>query len=181
MATIIVLIQHSEKWTEENCYVEYSIDGIVDPSTDYIYSVSDEGKTYIVCLEKKTCSCNRFQVDGISCAHAWRVLKKKLLPNEYCSYFYKPETILKTYEVHVHPLPDKSEWNIHEHIATEVVLPPKYKRPPGRPKKQREKSFSELSKRKGRNSCSTCGQRGHNRQFMLNCNTECIGPNTSHY
>jgi len=80
-----------------------------------------------------------------------------MLPDEYCSDFYKPETILKTYEVHAYPLPDKSEWNIHEHIATEVVLPPKYKRHPGRPKKQREKSFSELSKRKGTNSCSTCG------------------------
>ncbi|KAG5624668.1 hypothetical protein H5410_009886 [Solanum commersonii] len=91
MATITVLIRHSEKWSEENCYVEYSIDMIlvlkgyasysdlwryVVPSIDYIYLVSDEGKTYIVCLEKKTCSCNRFQVDGISCAHAWRVLKK---------------------------------------------------------------------------------------------------------
>ncbi|KAG5618447.1 hypothetical protein H5410_018271 [Solanum commersonii] len=141
MATITVLIRHFKKWSEENCYVEYSIDRIlVVPSIDYIYSVSDEGKTYIVCLEKKTCSCNRFQVDRISCAHAWR-----------------PETILKTYEVHVYPLPDKSEWNILEHIATEVVLPPKYKRHPGRPKKQREKSFSELSKRKGTNSCSTCG------------------------
>ncbi|KAH0660439.1 hypothetical protein KY289_029187 [Solanum tuberosum] len=137
----------------------------VVPSTDYIYSVSDEGESYIVCLEKKTCSCNRFQVDGIPCAHAWRVLNKKhMLPDEYCSDFYKPETILRTYEVPVYPLPDKSEWNIPEHIDTEVVLPPKYKRPPGRPKKQREKSFSEFSKRKGTNSCSTCGQRGHNRR-----------------
>jgi len=29
MATITVLIRHSGKWSEENCYVEYSIDGIV--------------------------------------------------------------------------------------------------------------------------------------------------------
>ncbi|KAH0724524.1 hypothetical protein KY284_000389 [Solanum tuberosum] len=29
MATITVLIRHSRKWSEENCYVEYSIDGIV--------------------------------------------------------------------------------------------------------------------------------------------------------
>ncbi|KAG5582692.1 hypothetical protein H5410_053319 [Solanum commersonii] len=92
MATITVLIRHSEKWSEENCYVEYSIDRIlvlkeyasysdlwryVVLSIDHIYSVSDEGKTYIVCLKKKTCSCNRFQVDGISCTHAWRVLEKK--------------------------------------------------------------------------------------------------------
>ncbi|XP_069148154.1 uncharacterized protein [Solanum lycopersicum] len=80
---------------------------MVAPSTDYVYSVSDEGKSYI------------------------------------------RGTILKTYEVPIYPLPDKGEWNIPEHIATEVVLPPKFKLPPGRPKKQREKSFSELSKRKG--------------------------------
>ncbi|XP_049391471.1 uncharacterized protein LOC125855829 [Solanum stenotomum] len=80
-------------------------------STDYVYSVSDEGKTYIC----------------------------------------------------VYPLPDNSEWNIPKHIANEVVLPPKYKRPPGRPKKQREKSFSKWSKRKGTN-CSACGQRDHNRR-----------------
>ena len=76
----------------------------------------------------------------------------------------KRGTILKTYGVPIYPLPDKGEWNIPEHIATEVVLPPKFKRPPGRPKKQLEKSFSELSKRKGTNSCSTCGQQGHNRR-----------------
>ena len=91
-----------------------------------------------------------FQVDGISCSHAWSVLNKnRMLPEEYCSEFYKRGTILKTYEVPIYPLPDKGEWNIPEHIATEVVLPPKFKLPPGRPKKQREKSFSELSKRKG--------------------------------
>ncbi|XP_027774853.1 uncharacterized protein LOC114078357 [Solanum pennellii] len=137
----------------------------VAPSTDYVYSVSDEGKSYIVCLEKKTCSCNMFQVDGIPCSHAWSVLNKnRMLQEEYCLDFYKRGTILKTYEVPVYPLPDKSEWNIPEHIATEVVLPPKFKRPPGRPKKQREKSLCELSKRKGTNSCSTCGQQGHNRR-----------------
>ena len=29
MATICVLIRHSGKWSDENCYVEYNIDGIV--------------------------------------------------------------------------------------------------------------------------------------------------------
>ncbi|KAG5583713.1 hypothetical protein H5410_044147 [Solanum commersonii] len=29
MATITILIRHSGKWSEENFYVEYSIDGIV--------------------------------------------------------------------------------------------------------------------------------------------------------
>ncbi|KAG5586490.1 hypothetical protein H5410_046924 [Solanum commersonii] len=29
MTRIIVLIRHSEKWNEKNCYIKYSIDGIV--------------------------------------------------------------------------------------------------------------------------------------------------------
>lgn len=98
-------------------------------STDCIYLVSDEGKTYILCLEKKTCSCNRFQVDGIPCVHAWRVLKENILLDEYCSHFYLAETIFKTYEAHVSSS-EQSEWNLLEHTATEVVLPPKYKRHP---------------------------------------------------
>ncbi|WMV54962.1 hypothetical protein MTR67_048347 [Solanum verrucosum] len=144
-------------------YLLYSLQ--VVPSTDYIYSVSDEGKSFIVCLENKSCTCKRFQMDGIPCPHAWAVLNNKnMLPDAYCSDFYKPKTVLKTYEVPVYPLPDVTEWNVPEHIAEEIVLPPRYKRPPGRPKKQRDKSFSELSKRKGTNSCSRCGNRGHNKR-----------------
>ncbi|KAG5627947.1 hypothetical protein H5410_013165 [Solanum commersonii] len=138
---------------------------LVVPSTDYIYSVSDEGKSFIVCLGNRSCTCKRFQMDGIPCPHAWAVLNNKnMLPDAYCSDFYKPKTVLKTYEVPVYPLPDVTEWNVPEHIAEEIVLPPRYKRPPGRPKKQRDKSFSELSKRKGTNSCSRCGNRGHNKR-----------------
>ncbi|XP_015160621.1 uncharacterized protein [Solanum tuberosum] len=142
-----------------------SIRMMVVPSTDYIYSVNDKGKSFIVCLENKSCTCKRFQMDGIPCPHAWAVLNNKnMLPDAYCSDFYKPKTVLKTYEAPVYPLPDVTEWNVPEHIAEEIVLPPRYKRPPGRPKKQRDKSFSELSKRKGTNSCSRCGNRGHNKR-----------------
>ncbi|KAG5629271.1 hypothetical protein H5410_000988 [Solanum commersonii] len=142
-----------------------SIRMMVVPSTDYIYSVSDEGKSFIVCLENRSCTCKRFQMDGIPCPHAWAVLNNKnMLPDAYCSDFYKPKTVLKTYEVPVYPLPDVTEWDVPEHIAEEIVLPPRYKRPQGRPKKQRDKSFSELSKRKGTNSCSRCGNRGHNKR-----------------
>ena len=68
-------------------------------------------------MEKNNCTCNKFEVDEIPCIHAWRVLNKNdMLPDEYCSDFYKPEAILKTCEVRVYPRPDKSEWNIPEHI-----------------------------------------------------------------
>lgn len=138
------------------------------PSCDYIYSVSDEGKQHIVCLENKSCSCRRFQVEEISCAHAWAVLKSKnILPDEYCSDLYNPKIILKIYEVPVYPLSHITEQNVPEHITEEVVLPQKYKRPPRRPKKQRYKSYREIKGKKSSNSCTTCGSFGYNEQYYF--------------
>ncbi|XP_019235373.1 PREDICTED: uncharacterized protein LOC109215716 [Nicotiana attenuata] len=117
----------------------------VVPSTEYLHTVNDGGRNYTVCLLERKCVCGRFQVDELPCPHAWAVLKSKfLMPEEYCSNYYKPNTIVMTYDVPVYPLPDRNDWNIPAHVAEEVVLPPKWKRPPGRPKKKRDKSLSEL-------------------------------------
>ncbi|XP_019224697.1 PREDICTED: uncharacterized protein LOC109206332 [Nicotiana attenuata] len=116
-----------------------------------------------VCLLERKCVCGRFQIDELPCPHAWAVLKSKfLMPEEYCSNYYKSSTIVMTYDVPVYPLPDKNDWNMPEHVAEEVVLPPKWKRPPGRPKKKRDKTLSELLQPKNQHSCSICGQGGHN-------------------
>ncbi|XP_060190841.1 uncharacterized protein LOC132620161 [Lycium barbarum] len=91
-------------------------------------------------------------------------MTKNLVAEDYCSDLFKPETVLKTYDVPVDPLPDKREWNIPKNILEDVILPPRYKRPPGRPKKRRDKPLSELLFGKSRHACSTCGQLGHNRR-----------------
>ncbi|XP_070013984.1 uncharacterized protein [Nicotiana sylvestris] len=130
----------------------------VVPSTEYLYTVNDGGGNYTVCLLERKCVCGRFQIDELPCPHAWAVLKSKfLMPEEYCSSYYKPSTIVMTCDVPVYPLPNKNNWNIPEHVAEEVVLPPKWKRPPGRPKKKRDKNLSELLLPKNQHSCSICG------------------------
>ncbi|XP_060194942.1 uncharacterized protein LOC132624134 [Lycium barbarum] len=136
----------------------------VEPSTEFVYTVHDGGRRFILNLNNKTCSCHMFQLDEILCLHAWAVIKKKnLVADDYCSDLFKPETVLKTYDVPVDPLPDEREWNIPKFILEDVVLPPRYKRPPGRPKKRRDKPSSELLAGKNRHACSTCGQLGHNK------------------
>ncbi|XP_047269181.1 uncharacterized protein LOC107857343 [Capsicum annuum] len=55
------------------------------------------------------------------------VEEKNLEPDNYCSDFYKPNSVLETYEVQIFPLPDRSTWKIPNYILTEVVLPPKYR------------------------------------------------------
>nr|XP_016468508.1 PREDICTED: uncharacterized protein LOC107791034 [Nicotiana tabacum] len=136
----------------------------VVPSTEYLHTVNDGGRNYTVCMLERKCVCGRFQVDELSCPHAWAVLKSKfLMPEEYCSNYYKSNTVVMTYDVHVYPLPDRYDWNIPAHVAEEVVLPPKWKKPLGKPKKKRNKPLSELLQPKSQHSCSICGQGGHNK------------------
>ncbi|XP_019255311.1 PREDICTED: uncharacterized protein LOC109233919 [Nicotiana attenuata] len=98
----------------------------VVPSTEYLHTVNDEGRHYTICFLEKKCSCGRFQVNELSCPHAWTVLKSKcLMPEDYCSDYYKPKSVVMTYEVPVYPSPDRKKWNIPAHVADEVVLPPK--------------------------------------------------------
>ncbi|XP_070008238.1 uncharacterized protein [Nicotiana sylvestris] len=134
------------KKVEYKCIQIQTVDHYtVVPSTEYLHIVNDGGRNYTVCLLERKCVCGRFQIDELPCPHAWAILKSKfLMPEEYCSSYYKPSTIVMTYDVPVYPLPDKNDWNIPEHVAEEVVLPPKWKRPPGRPKKKRDKNLSEL-------------------------------------
>ncbi|KAH0705967.1 hypothetical protein KY285_010491 [Solanum tuberosum] len=77
--------------------------------------------------------------------------------------YYKPSTLISTYEIPIGPLPDEEDWNIPDSVLNEVVLPPKYKRPPGRPKKSRHKNMSEKIS-SSTNCCGQCGQEGHNRR-----------------
>ncbi|XP_059310574.1 uncharacterized protein LOC132061914 [Lycium ferocissimum] len=141
----------------------------VEASTEYVYTVNDGPRRFIIDLKRKTCSCRMFQMDEIPCSHAWAVLKSKnLTADAYCSELFKPNTVVNTYDVPIDPLPDDSEWNVPTHILEEVVLPPRYKRPPGRPKKKRDKPLMELMIGKRRNACSTCGRLGHNRRSCGN-------------
>ncbi|XP_075077382.1 uncharacterized protein LOC142164105 [Nicotiana tabacum] len=141
----------------------------VVPSTEYLHTVNDGGRNYTVCLLERKCICGTFQVDELPCPHAWAVLKSKfIMPEEYCSNYYKPNIVVMTYGVSVYPLSDRNDWNISEHIAEEVLLPPKWKRPPGKPKKKRDKSLSELLQPKNQHSCSICGQGGHNKRTCRN-------------
>ncbi|XP_055802155.1 uncharacterized protein LOC129871277 [Solanum dulcamara] len=134
-------------------------------SSEYLYSVYESAIRYIVCLERKTCNCDRFQLDEIPCPHTIAVLKSKNITDMhlYCSDYYKPEALAITYEFPIVPMPDKKDCSILKEILEEFILPPTYKRMPERPKKGRKKYSSEKI-RTSTNSCSRCGHEGHNRK-----------------
>ncbi|XP_019264093.1 PREDICTED: uncharacterized protein LOC109241770 [Nicotiana attenuata] len=107
----------------------------------------------------KKCSCGQFQLDELPCAHALAALRHRNETYEnYCSPYYTKESLLRTYEIPVNPLPDESKWNVPQHISDEVVNPPTgEKRQPGRPQKERYKTYDELKSKKYKVSCGNCG------------------------
>ncbi|XP_047264163.1 uncharacterized protein LOC124896616 [Capsicum annuum] len=64
----------------------------VIPASEYIYTVHDTEKHFIICLKEKKYPCNAFQLDEIACVHAYAVLdSKNFKKRPYCSDLYKPK------------------------------------------------------------------------------------------
>lgn len=105
-----------------------------------MYSVYDGGRKYIVCLDSRTCSWRRFQIDEITYQHVIAILKSKHTNNmkPYFSKYYHLETLIKMYEVLMVPMPSKKELILPQKIHDKIILSPKYKRPLERPKKEKQ-------------------------------------------
>ncbi|XP_075092533.1 uncharacterized protein LOC142172753 [Nicotiana tabacum] len=155
-------------WTMTSNIVE-SLNA-VRASTDHIHTVLDGVKRYIVCLENKKCSCGQFQLEELPCVHALAALRHRNETYEnYCSSYYTRESLLRTYEIPVNHLPDESKWNVPQHILDEVVnLPMGDKRQPGRPQKERYKTYDEIKSKKYKVSCENFGGEGHNKRSYKN-------------
>ncbi|KAH0635986.1 hypothetical protein KY285_035670 [Solanum tuberosum] len=126
----------------------------VVPSSEFTFSIYEAGRRYIVCLERKVCSCETFQLDEIHCAHAIAVLKDKNVTNmhPYCSDYYKLDALVKSYEIPMVPMPDREDWTVADNVIAETVFPPRYKRLAGR------------SRKRITVNTNCCGQQGHNRR-----------------
>nr|XP_016449801.1 PREDICTED: uncharacterized protein LOC107774691 [Nicotiana tabacum] len=82
----------------------------VRASTDYIHTILDGVRRYIVCLENKRCSFGQFQLDELPCPHALAALRHMDESYEqYCSPYYTRESLFRTYEIPVNLLPDESK------------------------------------------------------------------------
>ena len=137
----------------------------VKPCTTTLFQVIEANETYMVNIHERSCSCKRFDEDMVPCSHALAVIaKRRLKCYDYCSKYYKTETMRATYEQTVHPLPNQSEWHLPENLDI-LVLPPKSRKPTGRPRKKRIKSHLEPTVN---TKCRRCGQTGHNRRTCRN-------------
>ncbi|XP_019265919.1 PREDICTED: uncharacterized protein LOC109243441 [Nicotiana attenuata] len=148
METSTELGKKYDKFLRENLIASEQM--TVRPATEKLYIVFEGVRRNIVCLEEGTCSCGKFQMDELPCLHAWAVLKnQQLKPGQYCSFYYKKDKLLRTYEFPVNPMPDESLWVIPTELMEDVVLPPKGRRNAG----SQETKDSNLLQKKSLRGC----------------------------
>lgn len=131
---------------------------------------------YIVLLDKRTCTCRMWQLNGIPCPHAISAISYlKHDPANYIDPMLSVEKCKVSYSYCLEPMNGQNLW---PRDGCEVILPPPRRRMPGRPKKNRRKADHEEPKivhnngslpRTGRQMrCTNCKQLGHNKKSCKN-------------
>ncbi|XP_061353582.1 uncharacterized protein LOC133298332 [Gastrolobium bilobum] len=131
-----------------------------------MYEVSGKGDRVGVNLTTHTCACNVWQLTGLPCEHAIAAICHKNEPAEnYVHQWLTVDALHATYEHTLNPVNSDKYWPASDEPKP---LPPKLKRPIGRPKKHRKKdptedqgSMTKKVKRTYEAKCSKCGQIGH--------------------
>ncbi|XP_020992587.2 uncharacterized protein LOC107479903 [Arachis duranensis] len=151
------LIKPSNKWTTN----------WIGDNERKRFEVTHKGSKVDVDLIKHSCSCNKWQLTGMSCIHAIAAIRKRHdNPDDYVHPWLCMESIRKTYEHFIQPVTSEEYWTRSEFTKP---APPVLKRPIGRPKvHNRQKDPAEAVidgdklKRSFYVTCSKCGERGHN-------------------
>ncbi|KAM3264557.1 hypothetical protein P3L10_001551 [Capsicum annuum] len=81
----------------------------VKTSNEFLHTVSNGAKRFIVCLRSRKCSCGEFQLDEIPCSHAMTAITYRNQQDEnYCSPYYNNKNFRDAYAIPVEPLPCES-------------------------------------------------------------------------
>ena len=147
----------------------------VKRSTNGMYEAKVDGCTYRVSLERRTCTCKKFEICGIPCEHAYGVmLQNKLAPENFVCHWFRNAIWRWNYTEGLVPVRGAPFWPSTS--APDVHIPPDPKQP-GKKKitkaeKKRKKGVNESPtkkqpKHKKRTMhCGICGKADHNSRFQ---------------
>lgn len=145
-------------------------------SDEVEFEVISSERSDIVNIGNHSCSCRDWQLYGIPCSHAVAALiscrKDVYAFTESC---FMMDSYRETYSRDIQPVPGKLLWKKTSEAAvpvdedcSQVVRPPKIRRPPGRPEKKRM-CVEDLNREKHTVRCSRCNQTGH---YKTTCKAE---------
>ncbi|CAL8178596.1 unnamed protein product [Prunus armeniaca] len=97
-------------------------------------------------LWTRTCSCRRWELNGIPRMHAvYAIFHNRQEAEQFVDKCYTPEAYLRAYSPVIQPVKTMKYWPT---VNQTPVLPPIVKKQPGRPKKRRIIKDSEMEKNK---------------------------------
>ncbi|GMG99891.1 hypothetical protein Nepgr_001731 [Nepenthes gracilis] len=135
------------------------------------FEIVSTERTNIVDIRSRVCSCRRWQLYGIPCAHAAAAL---ISSGQNAHFFAEPcftiANYRKTYSQTINSIPDRSQWRELDERADGgsaksgiLIRPPKTRRAPGRPKKKVPRVES-LKRPKRVVQCGRCHLLGHSQK-----------------
>jgi hypothetical protein len=120
--------------------------------------VDDDGKDWIVDLDRRTCTCLKFQEHGGPCPHAIMAARaRRVDPYTLFSDAFTLATYRYTYQASIYPV------IVRDLEPGPGCLPPLISKKRGRPKTRRVRKQERYRKRKTRCSNLWCRQEGHNK------------------
>ncbi|XP_020960828.1 uncharacterized protein LOC107614626 [Arachis ipaensis] len=132
----------------------------------HVFEVQMHMKKLGVHLGNSTCTCNMWQLTGIPCVHAMAAIAKRGdRADTYVYKWLKMDAFRATYGHSISPVNSEEYWEKSGEISS---IPPKIKRPIGRPVKRRRPDPVEdgpegtKAKKTFRVTCGKCGDTGHN-------------------
>ncbi|XP_040367277.1 uncharacterized protein LOC121050609 [Rosa chinensis] len=132
--------------------VHYSSPGVYEVRSDF---------SYVVNISDHACSCVKWQINCFPCPHGLAALQAASENvYDYIDKYFHVGMFKKSYSFPIHPITNVDMSSSDS--ASECILPPLAKRPPGRPRVKRFKSAGEVEKKLIR--CGRCGKMGtHNK------------------
>uniref|UniRef100_A0A0D2ZZI7 SWIM-type domain-containing protein n=1 Tax=Brassica oleracea var. oleracea TaxID=109376 RepID=A0A0D2ZZI7_BRAOL len=109
---------HKELDMVEKKSKECSLRWAIGPETE----VEDKDQSYVVNLENETCACRSWQMNGIPCIHAAKVIlgvRRKL--SEFVALCYTTSKWRETYSFGIRPVNGMIEWRRTNRLG---VIPP---------------------------------------------------------
>ncbi|XP_061363364.1 uncharacterized protein LOC133306966 [Gastrolobium bilobum] len=136
------------------------------------FEIVSTERTNIVDIRSRECSCRRWQLYGLPCAHAAAAL---ISCGHNAHMFAEPcftvQSYRMTYSQTINPIPEKIQWREQGEGAEGgggarvdiIIRPPKTRRPPGRPKKKvlRVENFKRPKRVV---QCGRCHMLGHSQK-----------------
>jgi hypothetical protein len=135
------------------------------------FEIVSTERTNIVDIQSRVCSCRRWQLYGLPCAHAAAALIScGQTAQHFAEPCFKVESFREAYSQIINPIPDKSQWRELGEGAEGggakvdiTIRPPKTRRPPGRPKKKVLR-VENLKRPKRVVQCGRCHMLGHSQK-----------------